>query len=111
MVERGFTTITISKHLYHEIQERAKNEDKKAASYASEIIETMFYVEDRYSRVAPLLKLISLGDGEDVVKDNKLDRIVGVKTKDADGGKVRFYCQLDNTDYCPHTAFAGLSLR
>ena len=107
MAERGFTSITISKQLYHEIQDRAKKEGKKAASYATEIIETMFYVEDRYSKVVPLLKLISMGDGEVIVRDSKLDRIVGVKTKTADGGKVRFFCQLDNTDYCPHTAFAA----
>jgi hypothetical protein len=25
-----------------------------------------------------------------------------------DGGKVKFYCEMDdNTDYCPHTAFAA----
>jgi hypothetical protein len=29
------------------------------------------------------------------------------KTKAADGGKVKFYCELDETDYCPHTAFAA----
>jgi hypothetical protein len=24
------------------------------------------------------------------------------------GGQVRFYCEMDdNTDYCPHTAFAA----
>jgi hypothetical protein len=42
------------------------------------------------------------------VRDNKIDRIVGVKAKTADGGKIKFYCELDdNTDYCPHTAFAA----
>ncbi len=43
-----------------------------------------------------------------IIRDTKNDRIVGVKAKAADGGKVKFYCELDdNTDYCPHTAFAA----
>jgi hypothetical protein len=42
-----------------------------------------------------------------VIRDTKIDRIVGVKAKAADRGKVKFYCELDSTDYCQHTAFAA----
>lgn len=42
-----------------------------------------------------------------IMRDNKKDRIFGVKAKTSDNGKVRFYCEMDETDYCPHTAFAA----
>ena len=42
-----------------------------------------------------------------MVRDIKKDRIVGVKAKSAVGGKVKFYCELDATDYCQQTAFAA----
>jgi hypothetical protein len=41
------------------------------------------------------------------MRDNKKDRIFGVKAKTSDAGKVRFYCEMDETDYCPHTSFAA----
>ncbi len=108
MPERGFTTLTVSKQLYRQIQERAKKENKKVASYASELIETMFYVEDRFRNYVPFLELVSLGNNELIIRDHKKDRIVGVRAKGADGGKIKFYCEMDdNTDYCPHTAFAA----
>jgi len=65
-------------------------------------------VEDRFSNYAPFLELISLGQNEVVMRDNKKDRVVGVRARSTDGGgKVKFYCELDSTDYCPHTAFAA----
>jgi len=106
--ERGFTSITVSRQLYHEIEERARKENKKVARYASELMETMLYVEATFSNSTPLFKLVSMSNSEVIVRDNKIDRIVGVKAKTADGGKIKFYCELDdNTDYCPHTAFAA----
>ena len=106
--ERGFTSITVSRQLYHEIEQRARKEDKKVASFASELMETMLYVEATFSNSTPLFKLVSMSSSEVIVRDNKIDRIVGVKAKTADGGKIKFYCELDdNTDYCPHTAFAA----
>ena len=106
--ERGFTSITVSRQLYHEIEERARKENKKVARYASELMETMLYVEATFSNSTPLFKLVSMSSSEVIVRDNKIDRIVGVKAKATDGGKVKFYCEMDdNTDYCPHTAFAA----
>jgi hypothetical protein len=65
-------------------------------------------VEDRFSNYAPFLELISLGQNEVVMRDNKKDRVVGVRARSTDGGgEVKFYCELDSTDYCPHTAFAA----
>jgi len=108
MPERGFKTITVSAQLYQKVQERAKKENKKAASYASEILETMLYVEDKFSNYVPFLELISLEGNEVVIRDSKKDRIVGVKARSSNGGKIKFYCEFDdNTDYCPHTAFAA----
>jgi hypothetical protein len=108
MPERGFRTITVTEQLYQHVSERAKKENKKTATYASEILETMLYVEDTFRNYVPFLELVSLNDNEVIIRDSKNDRIVGVKAKAADGGKVKFYCELDdNTDYCPHTAFAA----
>lgn len=108
MAERRFTTITVSTQLYRQVQQRAKKENKKAATYVSEILETMLYVEDKFSNYVPFLELISLDSNEVVIRDNKKGRIVGVRAKASDGGKVKFYCEMDdNTDYCPHTAFAA----
>jgi hypothetical protein len=106
--ERGYTTVTVSKQLYRQLQERAKKENKKVATYASELMETMLYVEEKFLNYVPFLELVSLNDNEVIIRDSKNDRIVGVKAKAADGGKIKFYCELDdNTDYCPHTAFAA----
>ena len=108
MVERRFTTITVTSELYHEIQQRAKKENKKAATYASEILESMFYVQDRFRNYVPFLELVSLNENEVIIRDHKMDRIVGVRAKGADGGKVKFYCEVDeDSEYCPHTAFAA----
>jgi hypothetical protein len=108
MPERGFRTITVTEQLYQHVSERAKKENKKTATYASEILETMLYVEDTFRNYVPFLELVSLNDNEVIIRDSKNDRIVGVKAKAADGGKIKFYCELDdNTDYCPHTAFAA----
>jgi len=108
MPERGFTTITVSKQLYHQIEQRAKKENKKVAHYASELMETLLYVEDNFRNYVPFLELVSLSSNELIIRDHKKDRIVGVRAKAADGGKVKFYCEMDdNTDYCPHTAFAA----
>ncbi|MGP8125134.1 MAG: hypothetical protein ACLQEQ_04595 [Nitrososphaerales archaeon] len=108
MPERGFKTITVTAQLYQRVQQRAKKENRKAASYVSEILETMLYVEDKFLNYVPFLELVSLNSNEVIIRDNKNDRIVGVKAKATDGGKVKFYCEIDgNTDYCPHTAFAA----
>ena len=108
MPERGFTTITVSKQLYQQIEQRAKKESKKTASYASELLESMFYVQDSFRNYVPFLELVSLTNDEVIIRDNKKDRIVGVRARGADGGKVKFYCEFDDdTDYCPHTAFAA----
>ena len=50
--------------------------------------------------------MISLGHVVVVIRDNKKDRIVGVKARKEDGGRVKFHCELDGTEYCQHTAFA-----
>jgi len=107
MSERGFRTITVSTQLYRRVQERAKKEKKPLASFVSEILEIMLYIEDKFPNYAPFLELISLSQSEVVMRDNKKDRVVGVRARSADGGKVKFYCELDSTDYCPHTAFAA----
>ncbi len=107
MPDRGFRTITVTEAIYGQVKQRAKKEKKSAATYVSEILQVMLYIEDKFSNYAPFLELISLGEDEIVIRDNKKDRIVGVKAKSADGGKVRFYCELDATDYCQHTAFAA----
>ena len=108
MPDRGFKTITVSTQLYQQVQQRAKKENKSAASFVSEALAIMLYVEDKFANYVPFLQLISIDNDEVIMRDNKKDRIVGVKAKSSDGGKVNFYCEFDdNTDYCPHTAFAA----
>ncbi|HZW85624.1 MAG TPA: hypothetical protein VFE91_06985 [Nitrososphaerales archaeon] len=107
MPDRGFRTITVTEAIYGQVKQRARREKKSAATYVSEILEVMLYIEDKFSNYAPFLELISLGEDDVVVRDHKKDRIAGVKAKSADGGKMRFYCELDASDYCPHTAFAA----
>jgi hypothetical protein len=107
MPDRGFRTITVNDQVYEQVKQRAKKENKSVATFASEALEIMLFIEDKFSKYAPFLELISLDSNEVVVRDNKKDRIVGVKAKAADNGKVRLYCELDDTDYCPHTAFAA----
>ena len=106
--ERGYTTVTISKQLYRQLQQGAKKENKKVATYAQELMETLIYVEERFRNAIPLLDLISISGDEVIIRDHKKDRIVGVRAKGADGGKVKFYCEVDeDSEYCPHTAFVA----
>ena len=49
--------------------------------------------------------MISLDKKRVVIRDYKKDRIIGVKVKSVDGGKVELDCESDATDYCQHTAF------
>jgi hypothetical protein len=107
MPDKGFRTVTVTEKIYEQVKQRAKKENKIAATFVSEALGIMLFIEDRFSKYAPFLQLISLDNDEVVVRDNKKDRIVGVKAKSDDSGKVRFYCELDDTDYCPHTAFAA----
>ena len=107
MPDRGFRTITVTDQIYEQVKQRAKKENKSVATFASQALEIMLFVEDKFSKYVPFLELISLDSDEVVIRDNKKDRIAGVKAKTADNGKIRFYCELDDTDYCPHTAFAA----
>ena len=107
MPERGFRTITVTTQLYKQVQQRAKKENKKVASFVSEALDIMLYVDEKFSNYVPFLELISLDNDEVIIRDNKKDRIFGVKAKASDNGKVRFYCETDDTDYCPHTSFAA----
>jgi plasmid stability protein len=105
MPERNFATITVSDAVYAELKRRAKRESKSTAAYASELLRAMLFVE-RFSKCNSSLTLIAVsGDGV-VVRDGRKDRIVGVRDKQDGEGKLRFYCELDDTDYCEHTAFA-----
>jgi hypothetical protein len=107
MPEKGYTALTVSKQLYHHLREEARKENKKVATYASELMESMLFVEDKFRNAIPLLDLISISGDELIIRDYKKDKVVVVKAKGSDGGKVKFYCEADdNTDYCEHTAFA-----
>ena len=107
MPDRGFRTVTVTEAIYEQVKQRAKEENKSAASFVTEALEVMLYVEEKFSKYVPFLQLISLDNDEVIIRDNKKDRIFGVKARSGDAGKVRFYCEMDETDYCPHTAFAA----
>ncbi len=108
MPARGFKTITVTTQLYQRVQQRAKKENKTATGFVSEVLQIMLYVEDKFSNYVPFLELVALESDEVIIRDNKKDRIVGVRAKTGEDGKIKFYCEVDdNTDYCPHTAFAA----
>lgn len=107
MPKTGFKTVTVTTELYHQIQQRSKKEKKSASSFVSEALKILLYVEDKFSNYVPFLELISLHNAEVIVRDQKKNRIVGVRAKNSNGGRVSFYCDTDDTDYCPHTAFAA----
>ena len=107
MPDRGFRTITVSDAIYEQVKQRAKKENKSVATFTSQALEIMLYIEEKFSTYAPYLQLISLDNDEVIIRDSKKDRIFGVKAKASERGKVRFYCEMDETDYCPHTAFAA----
>ncbi|MGD0396027.1 MAG: hypothetical protein ABSB26_03850 [Nitrososphaerales archaeon] len=107
MPDRGFKTITVPAPLYDQVKQRAKKEKKSAASFVSDILVNMLYVDERFANYVPLLELVSLEANEVIIRDNKKDRIVEVRARKEDGGKLELHCTLDNTDYCPHTAFAA----
>jgi hypothetical protein len=106
MPDRGFKTITVTERLYQQVKERAKKENRSAARFVSEILETFLYVEEELSGHAPLLELISLDSNAVIVRDKKKDRVVGVRSRASKSGRVGLYCELDKTGYCPHGAFA-----
>jgi len=107
MPDRGFRTITVTDQIYEKVKQRAKKESKSVATFASQAREIMLFVEEKFSNYVPYLEIVSVDKDEVIIKDNKVDRVVAIKAKSSDNGKVRFYCDLDDTDYCPHTAFAA----
>ena len=107
MPDRGFRTVTVTQGIYERVKQRAKKEHKSAASFVSEALEIMLFVEERFSTYVPYLQIVSVDQDEVIIKDYKVDRVVAIKARSSDNGKVRFYCDIDDTDYCPHTAFAA----
>ena len=107
MPDGGFRTITVTEQLYERVKRQARESGSSVAGYVSEILLSVFKVEDSLAGCASPFQLISIGQKDVVVRDRKKDKIVGVKARPADGGKVKFYCELDGTDYCNHTAFAA----
>jgi hypothetical protein len=107
MPDRRFRTITVSAQLYHQVQERAKKEKRPLAGFVSDILVNMLYVDERFQNYVPLLELVALEPDQVIIRDNKKDRIADVRARKAAGGKIELHCTLDNTDYCPHTAFAA----
>lgn len=107
MAGSGFRTITVTGQLYERVKRQARESGSSVSGYVSEILLATFKVEDSLSGCATPFDLISMGRNDVVMRDKKKDKVVGVKAKPADGGKVRLYCELDGTDYCPHTAFAA----
>ena len=106
MPDKGFRTITVTEQLYQQVKQRAKKENKSAASFVSEALEIILYVEEKFGNYVPYIHLISLDNDEVIIRDSKMGRVVGVKAKTSDDGVVRFYCEADDMEYCPHTAFA-----
>lgn len=107
MPDGGFRTITVTDELYERVKREAKKNGDSISSYVSDMLRAVFKVEDSLSGCASLFRLVSIGQTDVVVRDEKKDRVVGVKARAADGGKIKFYCELDATDYCQHTAFAA----
>ena len=105
MPERNFATITVSNAVYAKLKLRAKRENKSTAGYASELLRAMLLAE-RFSKCESPLTLIAVSSDGVVLRDGRKDRIVGVRDKKDAEDKLRFYCELDDTDYCEHTAFA-----
>jgi predicted CopG family antitoxin len=107
MPDRGFKTITVTEQLYERIKQKAKKEKKSAASYVSDVLVNMLYVDEKFSNYVPFLELVALESSEVIIRDVKKDKIADVRTRRTDGSKLELYCTLDQTDYCPHTAFAA----
>ena len=107
MPDGGIRTITVTDQLTERVKRQRRESGSSVAGYVSGILLASFKVEDRLSGCASPFKLMAMGQNVIVVRDSKKDRVVGVRAKPGNGGKIRFYCELDGTDYCPHTAFAA----
>ncbi len=107
MPESRFRTITVSAQLYQQVQERARKQKRPLASFVSDILVNMLYVDEKFANYVPLLELVALESDQVIIRDNKKDKIADVRARKGAGGKVELRCTLDNTDYCPHTAFAA----
>ena len=105
MPDGGFRTITVTDQIYERVKAQAKKKGDSISVYVSEVLRSVFKVEDSLSGCTPRLRLVAVGQTDVVVRDLKKDRVVGVRSKETDGGKVKLYCELDGTDYCQHTAF------
>jgi hypothetical protein len=106
MPDGGFRTITVTDQLYERVKRQAKKNGDNVSGYVSEVLRAVFKVQDSLSGCTPLFRLVSIGQNDVVVRDEKKDMVIGVKVGAADGGKVKLCCELDGTDYCQHTAFA-----
>jgi len=46
--DRGFRTITVIEQIYERIKQRAMKENKSVATFASQALEIVLFVEDRF---------------------------------------------------------------
>ena len=46
--DRGFRTITVTEQIYEQVKQRTKKEDKSVATFASQALEIVLFVEDRF---------------------------------------------------------------
>ena len=97
----------VGEQIYEQAKQRAKKENKSVATFASQALEIMLFIEEKFSNYVPCLEIISVDNDEVITKDKKVDLVVAIKARSSDDGNVRFYRDIDDTDNCPHMAFAA----
>ena len=63
--------------IYERAKQRAQKEHKSAASFVSEALEIMLFVEEKFSNCVPYPQIVSVDKDEVIIRDNKIVRVVG----------------------------------
>ncbi|NOJ29561.1 MAG: hypothetical protein DA328_05265 [Nitrososphaeraceae archaeon] len=108
MPKPGFKSITVSQNVYDKffhIYEKKKNDLElkgitSFSGYLTSMMEEMMIKHEIFAKYAPLIEKISVDQDRIILKDNKINRIVEILSRNGE-----LQCLLDEKTDCIHIGY------
>lgn len=108
MPKPGFKSITVSQNIYDKffhIYEKKKNDLElkgitSFSGYLTSMMEEMMIKHETFAKYAPLIEKISVDQDRIILKDNKINRIVEILSRNGE-----LQCLLDEKTDCIHIGY------
>lgn len=108
MPKPGFKSITVSQNVYDKffhIYEKKKNDLElkgitSFSGYLTSMMEEMMIKHETFAKYAPLIEKISVDQDRIILKDNKINRIVEILSRNGE-----LQCLLDEKTDCIHIGY------